>query len=289
MQRTNSQTIHIFLPDGSPHGIRIANIGNRVAKAIALPRNRIKEGASRPELNRAGLYFLIGEDPDVTVLNVYIGEAENVYKRLTDHVSENVKDYWQTAVAFISTDESLTKAHVKYLESYCYQQAKANGRCSLKNGNVPTKSSLPESVESETLEFYDNLNLLLSTLGYPILDESPDKTETVSGIYTCKNQAIEAHGKLTDEGFVVLAGSTASRNTKGSLGDSINGTHERLLELGIISEKDDEAYIFQKDYLFRSPSGASDFVLGYSSNGWVAWKGANGATLHDRERALVKE
>lgn len=37
----------------------------------------------------------------------------------------------------------------------------------------------------------------------------------------------------------------------------------------------DENFVVKKDILFSSPSTASQFVLGYSSNGWKCWRTEN--------------
>jgi hypothetical protein len=41
--------------------------------------------------------------------------------------------------------------------------------------------------------------------------------------------------------------------------------------------------------LFRSPSGASDVVLGRSSNGWIEWRDSAGRTLDELKRQKVVE
>jgi hypothetical protein len=48
--------------------------------------------------------------------------------------------------------------------------------------------------------------------------------------------------------------------------------------------RDGDGYVFQNDVLFKSPSGASDVLLGRSSNGWVEWKDAAGVTLDQLKR-----
>lgn len=40
-------------------------------------------------------------------------------------------------------------------------------------------------------------------------------------------------------------------------------------------------YILQITLEFNTPSGASDFVLGGSTNGWVEWKNKAGKTLDE--------
>ena len=57
---------------------------------------------------------------------------------------------------------------------------------------------------------------------------------------------------------------------------------DQLLAKGVIA-KQDGRFVFQRDYLFPTPSGASMFLLLASSNGWVDWKTEQGITLHDHQ------
>src|SRR6056297_1254226 len=118
MNNKNPATIRIFLPEGDPTGIKEAEILNWTGKCFVIPRKKIKElgfNYIKKELSTQGVYFLIGEG-DVEKDKIYVGEAENLYKRIENHVRDN-NDFWNKAVFFFSKDKNLTKAHVKYLES----------------------------------------------------------------------------------------------------------------------------------------------------------------------------
>lgn len=71
------RTIQIFLPFGSPGGIKIAEITNRTVQAIYIPRNQLSEAQKRDEVSNVGLYFLFGQNDEDATPQVYIGEAEN--------------------------------------------------------------------------------------------------------------------------------------------------------------------------------------------------------------------
>ena len=81
-------------------------------KAIAAPRTELDELLQREELDKAGVYILSGADPHSGLPLAYIGEAEVIRERLKQHKS---KDFWISAIVFVSKDENLTKAHVRYL------------------------------------------------------------------------------------------------------------------------------------------------------------------------------
>jgi len=57
---------------------------------------------------------------------------------------------------------------------------------------------------------------------------------------------------------------------------------QTLMAEGIISENDDN-YVFLKDYLFSSPSGAASVLTGSSRNGQSVWKNKKGQSLKEIE------
>ena len=58
------RSVRLFLADGTPHGLIVADIGNWNGKVLAGPRSRIAELLRRPEASRTGVYVQIGLDPD---------------------------------------------------------------------------------------------------------------------------------------------------------------------------------------------------------------------------------
>ena len=139
-----AKTIKLFLLDGIPNGRMTCELSNWTGKAYKLPRNMIKDSAKREELSNTGVYFLFGK-PDITSEKdvIYIGEAENIIKRLSQHLNE--KDYWNEAVVLISKDDNLNKAHIKHLENRLHQIAVKINRYEVKNSNTPTQPSISES------------------------------------------------------------------------------------------------------------------------------------------------
>ena len=120
------KTIRIYLVDGTPTGIRTAELSNWTGKAVVCQRSQLASLAQRPEARRTGIYVLVGSDPEsASKERMYIGEGDNVLDRLLAHEKDPSKDFWNQAVFFISKDENLTKAHVRYLERELIQMAEA--------------------------------------------------------------------------------------------------------------------------------------------------------------------
>src|SRR5699024_11815594 len=84
----------------------------------------------------AGIYFLFGYQGSKNF--VYVGEAEDVYRRLTQHTPERDKFIWDTAVVFIATGYGvLDKAKIKYLENRLYSIIKSENYYILLKKNKP--------------------------------------------------------------------------------------------------------------------------------------------------------
>lgn len=294
------KTIRIYLDDGSVSGIRHAEIVNWTGQAVSSPRSKIKTLASWEESKKPGVYFLFGVDEESGEDAVYIGEAENVFDRLQNHLAN--KDFWNEVVFFTSKDENLTKSHVKYLESRLVQLAKLSERHVVINGNEPQLPVLPRGDRDAMDEFVTNLKILLGAVGYKTL-ESLEQRKTE--IYTEKEsqtvespnfgvlelllkiKGINAQSHLTDEGIVVLATSHASKDVKDSLSTGYKKLREQLIQNGTL-EKTNNGYVFTKNQLFKSPSQAAAIIVGYSINGRHHWQTKNGTTLKSIEESNAK-
>lgn len=275
------QTIQIFLPDGSPRSVKIAEITNRIVQAIFIPRNKLDFIGERNEIKNVGLYFLFGESSDSLKPLVYIGEAEDCFNRLKQHNRE--KEFWNYAVAVTSKINSFTKSHVKFLEYYSIKSAKETNRFLTENSTTPGKPYITESMEADLLDSFDTIKILLSTLGYPIFESVNKKNIQKSELLYIKGRGITAEGDLIDDGFVIFKGSQAKKDTTPSCHDYIITIRRKLQENEILIENGD-LLVFKEDYVFNSPSTAGSVILGRATNGWTQWKDQKGKTLDELKR-----
>lgn len=281
---TRPQTIEIFLPDGNPRGIRVADMLSRTVKAVLFPRNQFEYMLQRKELANVGFYFLFGKSEDGADL-VYIGEAEDCAERLKDH--QRKKDFWNYAIAVVSKTNSLTKTHVKFLEYYSIQKVIEISRYKLENSVEPNRPYVTESMEAEMLDCFETTKIYLSTLGFPLFEDiSRDKVaKTTSDIFFLKGNGIEAEGNLIDDGFVVFKGSKARIEIVPSYPAYLIDLRKSLLDSGIMVF-DETLYKFVEDYIFPTPSTAGGVLLGSSVNGWKSWKNTEGKTLDEVKRRV---
>jgi len=92
----NAKTIRIFLADGEPTGILLAEISNWTGKVLVAPRSQLDQLSKREEVRRTGVYLLVGPDPDdPSRALASVGEGDNVLKRLLRCNKNEAKDFWQ--------------------------------------------------------------------------------------------------------------------------------------------------------------------------------------------------
>ena len=230
------------------------------------------------------VYFLFGESDEQAKPIVYIGQPEDVRKRLDSHNSN--KDFWRTAVLGISKTDSFTQAHIRYLEWHCIEQAQTCGRFVLDNDQQPNKPYVTEPMEADLLDVFATLSTLLSTLGFPLFE--PLAARKSSEHFFLKGKDARATGELVEDGFVVRAGALVQRDIVKSATATVTSLREKLRESDVLVDENGQLR-FAQDYLFNTPSGAAAAVLGRSANGWVEWKNDSGKTLHEVKRIESKE
>jgi len=267
MPPSTPRTIQIFLPDGNPRGVRIAEITSRNVKVVQVPRAHLETTCGRQELSNVGVYFLVGET-DSGVAQVYVGEAEDCATRLRQH--NKAKDWWTSALVCVSKNQEFTKAHVKYLEWHCHQEILAVGRFRTENGTVPTKPHVSESVVADLMDHFETMKTLVSTLGHPFFDKV--QVAAVADHFVCKGKKALAYGDYVDDGFVVYAGSVANKEFAASAHAYLLPIRDALVEAGILEPIDADTSRFTKDHVFTSPSQAAMIVLARTANGWIEWK-----------------
>ncbi|MEM9983566.1 MAG: GIY-YIG nuclease family protein [Bacteroidota bacterium] len=275
------QTIQIFLPDGSPRSVKIAEITNRVVKAVLVPRNKLEYVSTRNELNNVGIYFLFGESSDMAKPIVYIGEAEDCLERLKQH--NRVKEFWNYAVVMVSKINAFTKSHVKYLEHVAILQSKDANRYNTENQTEPSKPFVTESMEADLIDSFETIKILLSTLGFPVYDKISKEQITPKKLLILKGRNIKAEGGLIDDGFVVFQDSQAKLDTVPSCHDYLITLRQKLIRNNILAQNG-ENLVFTQNYVFNSPSTAGGVVLGRSTNGWTKWRDKDGKTLDELKR-----
>ena len=286
---TYPKKIELFLVDGDPEGIVIAELSNWDAKLIKIPREELRK-SEREDLQQPGVYFLFCKNDDGGD-SVYIGEAENIKNRLTIHIQSYNRGekeyYWNTAV--IITSNKLNKTLIRYLENKFVEITRECNRYELLTKTTGTNGVISESDEAVMQEFIENSKITINTLGYKLLqplvskklrneEEKQNETDNESEKLYLKLKDTYGEAIQTSDGFVLLEGAKISSTTVPSTPKNVIKLRRKYEKKGLI-----ENNITKADLIFTSPSQAADFVSGSNLSGPKYWKNKDGKSLNELE------
>jgi len=249
---------------------------------------------------------LVGQDSEVPNLKrIYIGEGDTIINRISSHNKDPEKDFWDEVVVFVSKDDNLTKAHVRYVEARLIALAKTAKRSVVTNGTAPSEQGkLPEADEVEMEEFISQARLLLGALGYDIFEPTKTPALVVQSAQPTQQQPVagappvfEFSGANFDATmlvdlnagqFIVQAGSKARKAETPSLQPTYKNLRTQLIQNGVLQDFDDASYQFAQEYAFSAATPAAQVVCGSTANGRTAWKSNPGnATFADWQDAQL--
>jgi len=287
--KTSPKTLQVFLPEGTPAGIQVAELTTRIIQAVVVPRTRLQAFFERnKEVNHVGTYFLFGAKDGSSKTSAYIGQTEDLKQRLRQHDADAKKEFWTTAVVLISRTHSFTQAHIRWLEWYSIKLAQEAKRFHLENGNNGSEPHVTEAIHADMLEVFETGRLLLQSVGYPIFEPLVKREESGeikdAEFWYCKGPNADATGVMTESGFVVFKGSICRKQfTKSAANTAWAKKRDQQFSEGLLRDVGDSLE-FVEDVVYTSPSMAAAIVTGRHANGWVCWVDDKGKTLDEVKR-----
>lgn len=274
--------ITILVTDGQPEGARVVEKSNWTGRGLVFSRAdlaaAIEQGLATP-----GIYVLIGDDPDEQFEHqIYVGQGEDVGKRLKQHQGDDNKEFWNDTVVFVSGNESLNRAHISHLESSLIRLATDAKRALLVNGNQPADPRMAASDTAVADGFLAEMLAIFPVLGVTAFDLPTAKASVQRRRYFLAGPDTSGEGEERSDGFFVYAGALARIHETPSLDATFKRLRDRLVSAGTLQEADG-CYHLTEDTLFSSPSSAAAALLGRSANGRTEWKDADSVALKDRQ------
>lgn len=269
-----SKRLDIIYHNGQPDGIRSIRRQLSTMTTYVIPRPLLSEAKKITGINHQGIYYLINENEENKIAQIYIGQTQNGVSRLDDH--NRSKDFWNKAIMFLADSKTFSLDMISGLEKHAILKAHEAKRYKVENAVQP-KYEIDEYALPLIEEIYEEIQFIMATQGYKM--DNAKQTLNEANILHTTRKGIKAFGIYDGEKFEVLDGSEIDFS-KAVYHDKYNLQRQKLLSKGEISLVDNK-YILNVTLEFKSPSGASDFILGGSTNGWVEWKTTEGKTLDE--------
>lgn len=275
-----SKKLETIYHNGQPDGIRSIRRNLSTMTTYVIPRPLLSEAKNISGITRPGIYYLINESDDNRIAQIYIGQTRNGINRLDDH--NRSKDFWNKAIMFLAESKTFTLDMISGLEKFAIMKAQESKRYKVENSVVP-KYEIDEYDLVAVEEIYDEIQFIMATQGYK-MDDAKRSINEERILHTTRN-GIAARGMYDGEKFEVLDGSEINMDKPAHL-QGYNRLRDELLSKQSIV-KPGEKYILNVTLDFNTPSGASNFVLGGSTNGWIEWKDRDGKTLDELFRKQI--
>ncbi|WP_227471710.1 GIY-YIG nuclease family protein [Paenarthrobacter sp. YJN-5] len=263
----------------------MAEITTRTVRLFEVPRPLLPDFRSMPEAKQVSVYFLFGTSSSGQPA-CYIGQTGAVGDRLKKHSEK--KEFWDHALVAVSLTNAWTNTHTGFMEWTAIKKTTEAGRYDLDNDNDASNPHTPAPLESDCREYLETISVLLTTLGYPVLEPVKEihigdsQSDGVAETLVFREAGTDARARPTTEGLLVLAGSIGKATHRSSLSPSLVRRRQDLVEQGIVEIRGND-YVFVKDQLFSSPSTAGAIVVGGNINGRITWKTPSGKTFQQLE------
>lgn len=269
-----SKKLEIIYHNGQPDGVRSIRRHLSTMTTYVIPRPLLSEAKKLSGINRPGIYYLISENDDNKIAQIYIGQTRNGVVRLEDH--NRSKDFWNKAIMFLADNKTFSLDMISGLEAYAIGKAHESKRYKVEN-SVNPKYEIDEYDLPLIEEIYEEIQFIMATQGYK-MDNSKVTLNEANTLHTTRN-SINAFGVYDGEKFEVLEGSEIDIARK-CISPALEKQRKNALDNGNIVCANGK-YILNVSISFTSPSSASTFVLGGSTNGWTEWKNKEGKTLDE--------
>ena len=269
-----SKKLEIIYHNGQPDGIRSIRRHLSTMTTYVIPRTLLSEAKKLSGINRPGIYYLISENDDNKIAQIYVGQTRNGVARLDDH--NRSKDFWNKAIMFLADNKTFSLDMISGLEAFAINKAHESKRYKVEN-SVNPKYEIDEYDLPLIEEVYEEIKFIMATQGYKMDDAKVTLNED-NILHTTRNGVL-AFGVYDGEHFEVLEGSEIDMNRK-CHSSTFEKQRQTALTNGDIVKVDDK-YKLTVSVSFSSPSSAAMFVLGGSTNGWTEWKDKDGKTLDE--------
>ena len=170
-----SKKLETIYYNGQPDGIRSIRRHLSTMTTYVIPRPLLAEAKKISNTNRPGIYYLISENDNNKIAQLYVGQTRNGIIRLDDH--NRLKDFWNKAIMFLADSKTFTLDMISGLEAYAINKATDAKRYKVEN-TVNPKYEIDEYDLPLIEEVYEEIRFIMATQGYK-MESSEDRKSVV--------------------------------------------------------------------------------------------------------------
>lgn len=200
MSNARAKTINLLLYEGTLKGvISMADSSWNSGELYSAPRESVDDLISSDACSKFGVYLLLSEDM------VYIGQSSDLSKRIKQHIIG--KDWWERVVVLTTSDDSLNRSDIDYLESILISKASQSNRLDCDNKNKGNNPKVDRFRKVVLEQYLDEALFLMELIGISVFGEAPKKvkksrTSLIDSVAVNTKSAIDIRAKRTARQFL---------------------------------------------------------------------------------------
>lgn len=202
-----AKTINLLLNDGSLKGvISMEDSSWNKGELYSAPRESVEDLISTEACSKYGVYLLLSEDM------VYVGQASDLSKRIKQHIIG--KSWWERVVVLTTSDDSLNRSDIDYIEANLIAKASKIGRLDCDNKNMGNKQKVSKFREVELEQYLDEAFFLLELIGVNVFCDGikKPKSDFISSIQNSTNDQLLIREKREAIDFLKQNGFSLGKN-----------------------------------------------------------------------------
>ena len=207
-------TVYTKLLNKTLDGARMIDMGStKTCQCFVLPYDDVVKVGKEYLAGKYAFYILLGRQP-LGGYKAYIGQTNDFVNRVGDHKQK--KDWWDTALVFVSKANEIFASEVQYLEYLGWKKAIEANRYQMDNTKPIKEPGLSDDKKNDMELFFEEIVFLTRFYGCHVFDK-PDNAIEESGcfeIFTVEVKKREIKGMIKyypqTKTYVLMEGSLIS-------------------------------------------------------------------------------
>lgn len=206
-----AKTINLLLNDGTLKGVMSMEDSSwNKGELYSAPRESVDALISSDACSQYGVYLLLSEDM------VYVGQASDLSKRIKQHLMG--KSWWERVVVLTTSDDSLNRSDIDYIEAKLISKATETGRIDCENKTMGNKQKVTKFRKVELDQYMEEALFLLELIGINVFCEKEAKPaptvrkSLIPAIVNCSSKQIEIREKREAIEFLAENGIFVGKN-----------------------------------------------------------------------------
>lgn len=207
-----AKTINLLLNDGTLKGVMSMEDSSwNKGELYSAPRESVDALISSDACSQYGVYLLLSEDM------VYVGQASDLSKRIKQYLMG--KSWWERVVVLTTSDDSLNRSDIDYIEAKLISKATETGRIDCENKTMGNKQKVTKFRKVELDQYMEEALFLLELIGINVFCEKENKLDPIvrksliPAIANSSSEQIEIREKKEAIDFLAENGIFVGKNT----------------------------------------------------------------------------